>query len=79
MMAIDRKEYSKKSELTGLPETEFSMAHEIAQKNASLPVSEGGLGLPPNNTAIDRARARRNEYKFNSIRYRRYSLYGNGR
>ena len=32
-------------------------AHKIAQRNAAKPVSEGGLGLPPNNTAKDRARA----------------------
>jgi len=43
--------------LKGLPKTEFSNAHEIAQKNAALPVEKGGLGLPPNNTAMDRARA----------------------
>lgn len=30
---------------------------EIAQKNAALPVSEGGLGLPANNTAAERAAA----------------------
>lgn len=29
----------------------------IAQRNAALPVENGGLGLPPNNTAMDRARA----------------------
>lgn len=29
----------------------------IAQANAAKPVSEGGLGLPANNTAMDRARA----------------------
>jgi hypothetical protein len=29
----------------------------IAQKNAALPVSEGGLGLPANNTAAQRAEA----------------------
>lgn len=40
-----------------LPETEFSKAHKIAQKNAALPVEKGGLGLPPNNTAMDRASA----------------------
>ena len=28
-----------------------------AQKNATLPIEQGGLGLPPNNTAMDRARA----------------------
>jgi hypothetical protein len=32
-------------------------AMEIAQRNAALPIEEGGLGLPPNNTAMDRARA----------------------
>lgn len=37
--------------------TSFEIAHEVAQRNAALPVSQGGLGLPPNNTAMDRARA----------------------
>jgi len=32
-------------------------ALDTAQKNAALPISEGGLGLPPNNTPMDRARA----------------------
>ena len=32
-------------------------ALKIAQANAAKPVSEGGLGLPPDNTAMDRARA----------------------
>lgn len=32
-------------------------AMRIAQKNAALPVEQGGLGLPPNNTPMDRARA----------------------
>lgn len=40
-----------------LPETEFSKAHKIAQSNAALPIEQGGLGLPPNNTAMDRAKA----------------------
>jgi hypothetical protein len=40
-----------------LPETEYSIAHKIAQKNASLPIEKGGLGLPRNNTAMDRAKA----------------------
>ena len=39
------------------PLTEFEQAHLIAQRNAALPVSQGGLGLAPNNTAMDRARA----------------------
>ena len=37
--------------------TQYEKAHEVAQKNAALPVSQGGLGLPPNNTAMDRAKA----------------------
>lgn len=39
------------------PKTEFELAHELAQQRAALPVSEGGLGLPENNTAMDRAKA----------------------
>jgi len=31
--------------------------HQLAQERAALPVSEGGLGLPVNNTAMDRAKA----------------------
>lgn len=37
--------------------TAFEAAQEVAQLNASLPVSQGGLGLPANNTAMDRAKA----------------------
>jgi hypothetical protein len=37
--------------------TEFEVAQETAQRNAALPVSEGGLGLPSTNTAMDRAKA----------------------
>lgn len=37
--------------------TEYEKAHAIAQRNASLPIEQGGLGLPPDNTAMDRARA----------------------
>jgi len=37
--------------------TEYEKAHAIAQRNASLPVEQGGLGLPADNTAMDRARA----------------------
>ena len=37
--------------------TEFEQAHSTAQKNAALPTSEGGLGLPKDNTAMDRAKA----------------------
>jgi len=42
---------------TQRPLTEFEQAHLTAQRNAALPVSQGGLGLPANNTAMDRARA----------------------
>ena len=31
--------------------------HEIARKNAMLPIEKGGLGLPETNTASDRAKA----------------------
>lgn len=37
--------------------TEYELAHELAQRNASLPVEQGGLGLHPDNTAMDRAKA----------------------
>lgn len=37
--------------------TKFEKAHKLAQKNAALPVDAGGLGLPKNNTAADRAKA----------------------
>jgi hypothetical protein len=37
--------------------TEFELAHEVAQRNAALPVEQGGLGLHPDNTAMDRAKA----------------------
>ncbi len=43
--------------LKGVKATPFSKAHDIAQKNAALPIEKGGLGLPLNNTAMDRARA----------------------
>jgi hypothetical protein len=37
------------------PKTQYEIAQEVAQRRAALPVSEGGLGLPANNTAMDRA------------------------
>lgn len=37
--------------------TEFEIAHDVAQRNAAKPISKGGLGLPADNTAMDRARA----------------------
>lgn len=38
-------------------ETEFDRKMALAQQRAALPVSKGGLGLPPDNTPMDRARA----------------------
>jgi hypothetical protein len=49
--------YGGSGDQRSLPETEFSLAHKIAQEHAALPVEQGGLGLPPDNTAMDRARA----------------------
>ena len=37
------------------PKTEFEILHDTAQRNAALPKEQGGLGLPANNTYIDRA------------------------
>jgi hypothetical protein len=39
------------------PKTEFEILHDTAQRNAALPVEQGGLGLPAGNTAMDRAGA----------------------
>jgi hypothetical protein len=39
------------------PLTDFEKAHKLAQERAALPYSEGGLNLPANNTAMQRARA----------------------
>ena len=39
------------------PLTEFEQRHLTAQKNAALPVEQGGLGLPVDNTAMQRAYA----------------------
>lgn len=45
--------------LTSLLEsaTNFTKKHDIAQYNASLPIESGGLGLPKDNNAKDRAKA----------------------
>lgn len=40
-----------------IPQAPREEALRIAQQNAAKPISEGGLGLPPDNTAMDRARA----------------------
>jgi hypothetical protein len=54
---INRYDSGIQSSVNKLPDTEFSRAHAAAQKNAALPVEQGGLGLPKDNTAMDRARA----------------------
>ena len=37
--------------------TQYELAHRTAQRNAALPIEQGGLGLHPNNTAQERANA----------------------
>jgi hypothetical protein len=54
---INRYDTGIQSSVNNLPDTEFSKAHAVAQKNAALPVEQGGLGLPHDNTAMDRAAA----------------------
>ena len=49
--------YGNNKAMSQRPLTEFEQAHLTAQRNAALPVSQGGLGLAPDNTAMDRARA----------------------
>ena len=39
------------------PQPDGELRSAIAQRNAALPISEGGLGLPANNTPMDRANA----------------------
>lgn len=46
--------YQPSKNLSPAPQEE---ALRLAQQRAALPVSEGGLGLPPDNTPMDRARA----------------------
>lgn len=48
---------STKAIAHGAKPTEFELAHQTAQKNAALPAEKGGLGLPADNTAMDRAKA----------------------
>lgn len=47
--------------------TEYQLAHQIAQHNAALPVEQGGLGLPSDNSAMDRAKAM--GFDVDNIRY----------
>jgi len=53
------------------PKTEFEILHDTAQRNAALPVEQGGLGLPANNTYIDRANAMypTDAYHFTNARF----------
>lgn len=51
------KDFAKVKKTLGEKATEFDVANKIAQKNAALPVEEGGLGLAKNNTSADRAKA----------------------
>lgn len=45
--------------------TQYEHAHQIAQRNAALPIEQGGLGLHSDNTPIDRA----NAMGFNTLLY----------
>ena len=45
------------SSLLNRYETDADRRMEIARRNAALPIEQGGLGLPENNTAMDRAKA----------------------
>lgn len=51
------KDFAKVQKTLGKDATEFEVAQKIAQKNATLPIEEGGLALPKNNTSSDRAKA----------------------
>ncbi len=47
--------------------TKFEKASKTAQKNAALPIEQGGLGLPKNNTAMDRAKAMGFDIDYNAL------------
>ncbi len=47
-----------------IPPTPYELAHAEAQRVAALPVEQGGLGLPPDNTYIDRAKAMGHDIDF---------------
>lgn len=53
--AVEQKRSQRLS--LSLPKTQYELAHELAQRNAALPVEQGGLGLLANNTAMERAKA----------------------
>lgn len=51
-------DYSYSGIMNSTPkQTDLEKAHQVAQQNAALPIEQGGLGLPSNNTAMDRANA----------------------
>ncbi|MFZ2405045.1 MAG: hypothetical protein WAW41_07905 [Methylobacter sp.] len=82
-VSIDRLINRKGSGVAmSLPETEFSKAHKIAQKNAALSIEKGGLGLPPDNTAMDRAKAmgfsERDMFHGTSSEFPAFSLFEGG-
>jgi len=60
-----------------IPPTPYELAHAEAQRVAALPVEQGGLGLPPDNTAMDRARAMgyKNAIELNDESLSRYWLH----
>jgi hypothetical protein len=53
----DAEKYWKQDSKFLPAKTEFEAKQLTAQKNAALPIAEGGLGLPASNTAMDRAKA----------------------
>jgi hypothetical protein len=54
---MDLSQFQGSIKPTGLINAPQQAALDLAQKNAALPVKQGGLGLPENNTAADRAKA----------------------
>jgi hypothetical protein len=53
----DAKKYWQQDSKFLPAKTDFEVKQLTAQRNAALPIAEGGLGLPVNNTAMDRANA----------------------
>jgi hypothetical protein len=62
--AIKASKITPVSGKSAAPQTE---ALKVAQSNAALPVEQGGLGLPANNTPMDRAKAM--GFDVDTIRY----------
>jgi hypothetical protein len=53
--------------------TQYELAHKTAQRNAALPIEQGGLGLHSENTAHDRAKAMGFEGNWYHGRYKDYN------